>query len=348
MMCLAVGAAVLISGLNTSAPPQPKATLTLTPTVVPTAARHQSNALDHVFDPRLPVVSQTLNGITLRVQTRNADLNRIILNCTVDGPPQTYPYSLGLNYINWAHLVANGQDLPSLDFGDIYLGGCSGQNMPGEFPSHYPTTLNYDTSLLNITSDTLALHLIAPIFVDNQPSLPPVPVPTNVPGVPTPTSAPPTQIPPPNTVLTYTLDFSVPIDKRCRVATINHTVEASGIKMELHYVSVTASETRFQVGYLGDDVSFRPVASASLYPGPSVKPIEIQSESNVSSEYRFSNLQQSLLDIKSTDWTITVDNLLDDSAPPMPPTNGPWTFHFTMPLASICASVPAPVGTTTP
>lgn len=349
LLCLISGLVMLTFGFAQSTPPS-----------IPAPSGLLAATFAPVLEPRPAAVSQTLDGITLSVQPRYADLNRVTLNCTVSGPPRTYPYGLFLEDFDWARLSANGVDMPSLDYGNMGSGDC-GALIPSEGPVSEGAgegVLHYDASSLKTVSDTLSLHIILPLKMDNRPFIPPVPVPTNLPGTnpPTATSAPPTEIPPPNKALTFTIELNTPIDRRCRVAQVNKTIEAADVKITLDYVSVTASETRLHIRFGGNrqviDDGYD-YAWGSLRPGADAGPIQLISECGISGTggtdgCAFSYLGPSLLDIASNQWTIRIDELTGSAAPPPPTISGPWTYTFTIPPQSLCSSVPAPVGTHTP
>jgi hypothetical protein len=156
-------------------------------------------------------------------------------------------------------------------------------------------------------------------------------------------------------MLTFTFDLNMLVERRCQVAQVNETADASDVRMILGYVSVTASETRFDVSFVGTkkDAIINEFstwsAHGSLRPGASANAIDVWSDCAIS-DCAFSYVGSSLLEKNTDQWTLTIDDLISSEVMAIshPEVKDSWTFHFTMPPASICTSVPAPVGTKTP
>jgi hypothetical protein len=218
--------------------------------------------------------------------------------------------------------------------------------------------LVYDTSVLGGVPDTLTMHLTLPMVIDNASFVPPVFVPT----VPAVTAVPgmyhtatPVSTPPPNKSLTFNFDLTTQVDRRCRSAQVNDTVETANVKMTLNYVSVTASETRFDLSYEGIDPNSgvinhgRWYIFGALYTDISAPPINITFECTAGNCRGPIDVAPSLLEEPERTWTLTVNyvsSTYDTSSSPQ--VSGPWQFRFDMPTKSGCTAVPTPVGTKSP
>ncbi len=325
--------------------------------------------------PTPSVVSQTLDGITVSVQTRYADLNRLIFTYTVAGPTLPYPYFIATNSLDNrppSLTLDDGTVLPQTSLSpdtDTFEFGWQSHPI-GETTPQFGY-LVFDTSLLGSLPDTLTMHLTLPTMLDYSPYFTPYPspIPTAPPGVYyTPTPIPsPSPIPPPNKPITFTFDLATTLDKQCRLMDIPRPAYGNNVLMTLNYVLITATEARFNMSYTGtliDGTSTNTndwTTTASLTTGVSSvssMPIQLWSDCSFGNcgpfpgfrggypGFRYSG--QSLMDAPTTDWILLVNDTYSGSRPPGYSSTNTWTFKFDMPAKTACTEIPSPVSTALP
>ena len=332
-----------------NAPPTYVSGPSMVPPFIPTA-------VSPALDPRPSAVSQTLEGITVNVQPRYADPSSVVLTFTVSGPVQPYPYGIGLAMYDQSHRLVLDEDirLPLKPESRFILW----QMGPSGITNGNEGYLVYDTSVLNGVPETLTMHLTLPMVIDNASFVPPVFVPTAAAVTAAPGTyhtATPVSTPPPNKTLTFNFDLATQVDRRCRVAQVNETVQTANVKMTLNYVSITGSEMRFELSYVGGDPNAGFVyqgggtISGALFTDTGAPPINILFVCEAGRCSGPIDIAPSLLDEPEKTWTLTV-NYLSSSYGSVsgPQLAGPWQFRFDMPSKAGCTAVPTPVGTKTP
>lgn len=306
------------------------------------------------FDPLPSAVTQTIDGITLSVRPRYADLHRVVLTYTISGPTQPYPYEVGLDIGIQPTLALDGTAIPPFVglgfYGPPYrpwLSLPSGEVTPNE------GGISFDMSTLASLPPTITLHLTMPILVNNTPYIPSDPVPTLAPGAqstPTPLN---TVGLPLNKSLLFKLDLTTRTDNLCRIAQPAATTNKSGVTMTLDAVSITASETRLYVSFSGiyNNKTINNftttgsgggwTASGTMDTGPNTAQLSLWEacESITCPPFTgFHYREQSLIDAPESQWLLKVDNLYDEQGSTAIP--GPWVLKFDMPAATVCASLP--------
>lgn len=301
--------------------------------------------------PMSRTLTQTLESVTVTVNVVNVDAHRVVLDLTLDGPAQPYGYALELTWIyapqiDGPTLTAGGKELPFLpQAGD---GMISGAQTPDGLPLFSQGMIAFDASDLQWDQPRVPLHLSLPLLVNNEPFVPPLPVPTGT----IPATSTPTQVPPISHIITFDFTFDVAYDARQVVLEPRQEVESNGVKMTLERIDVTASEALVSVRYS----ETRPdtflnmvwVAFATLLVGPgndehrltlSGEPDWDCGAGLDTNEFVFSFVLPTLIDVVPVDCTLLISagepspkhiGIGGSSPPPL----GDWVFQFTAPAST--------------
>ena len=282
-----------------------------------------------------PIVTQTLEGITVGAQVVYADAHRIVIALTLDALAQPYSRSLEFSWgdvrkLNKPTLSVEGKELPWMPDAttDIYVGVVW---VAGE-PIHIQGTLAFDASGLNWAKQNLPLHLSLPLLVSNV-------------------TENPTKTPPALHTLPFAFSFHTAYDSRKVVIHVGQSVEENDVEVTLERLDITASEARISIRYSAtkpgtflaqQDIAI--LANLTIHnreDGTSVTlvggPDWICHGGSDSDECVFSFASPALISITPIDCTLTVSAGVEHAshvnsyyAPP----HDPWVFHFTLPAAS--------------
>ena len=265
-------------------------------------------------------ISQTINGVTVRVQRAYADNNVVLLGYTVSGPTDYLTVHDKL-------ITTDGQSLP----GQGAMGFKPGSTEV--FDNWAPTERlavvdTFDTSSLSGVSAELNLNLTVPVQDWTNP----------IPGI---AGAP--------VVGVFTFNFSVPVHPG-KIVDVNQTVQAAGIPITLQRVEISPYQTK---------VVFQPLPQEVQDSGAIPTQITLKMQSGKSIENSSGGKQGELLvsyfmgDFTGQhgDCTLTISELVSPGfditqatqlpgnpgvyyctdCPPSPRVSGPWVFHFKVP-----------------
>jgi hypothetical protein len=260
-------------------------------------------------------ISQTINGVTVRLQRAYADNNVVLLGYTVSGPVDYLTHSDKLT-------TTDGQSFP----GPLVMGFKPGSTevfgnwAPAERLAVVDT---FDTSSLTGVSSELNLNLMVPVQDWTNPEM----------------NAP--------VVGVFTFSFSVPVHPGIDV-NVNQTAAAKGFSFTLRNVEISHYQTKviFQP-FTQDfqDSRINPIITLTTPSGKSV-PINAGGLRGDSPVYYFMGdftgehgewtLTISELDYPGdmTETTIVPEsggNVIEGKAVPSSRLSGPWVFHFKTP-----------------
>ncbi len=289
-----------------------------------------------------PIVTQTLEGITVGAQVVYADAHRIVLALSMDGPAQPYSRSLEFSWsdarkMTGPTLSVEGKVLPWMYEATtgMYAGLVS---VAGE-PIHKEGTLAFDASELHWDMrDTqgdmqnLPVSLSLPLLVNNA-------IETS------------TNIPPALHTLPFDFSFDAAFDSRKAVINVGQTVEENDVEVTLERLDITASEARISISYSAtkpgtflaqEDTAI--LANLTIHnkeDGTSVTlvggPDWMCHGGSDGDECVFIYAAPSLISSAPIDCTLTVSAGAEHAshvnsyyAPP----HDPWVFHFTLPGVS--------------
>lgn len=265
-------------------------------------------------------LSQTIDGVTVRLERAYADANVVLVGYTVSGPEERYFASGG------KLTTLSGQSLPRMfaegvvPGSDIILGGWRSSERSALIAA-------FDASSLNGEPSTISLHLET--RVDEPP----------VQGVFQPSTGP------------FVFDFDVPFHA-AKVITVGQTAEAAGVTIGLELVIISPWATRavlkFYSPYDGPD-SCLPIVSLQLPSGVS----EAESFGHVSRDSSSEYLDYFTGDFTGQhgEWTMVISELVLPSTDDADWTEveidgqkvlvgkgsdakrlaGPWVFRFQVP-----------------
>jgi hypothetical protein len=264
-------------------------------------------------------ISQTINGVTVRLERAYADNNVVLLGYTVSGPSEYLTVRDKL-------ITTDGQSLPGQ--GAMGFKPGSTEVFDNWAPAERLAVVDtFDTSSLAGVSSELNLNLTVPVQDWTNP----------IPGIP---GAP--------VVGVFTFNFSVPVHPGIAVD-VNQTVEAAGIPITLQKVEISHYQTQVIFKSLPQDIK-------NSGANPEVK---IKTPSGVSISYSSGGYKgDSSVDYFRGDltgqhgeWTVTISELVSPgfditqatelpgnpgvyyctNCPPSPRVTGPWVFHFKVP-----------------
>jgi hypothetical protein len=263
-------------------------------------------------------ISQTINGVTVRVQRAYADNNVVLLGYTVSGPTDYLTVHDKL-------ITTDGQSLP----GQGAMGFKPGSTEV--FDNWAPTERlavvdTFDTSSLSGVSAELNLNLTVPVQDWTNP----------IPGI---AGAP--------VVGVFTFNFSVPVHTG-KTIEVNQTIEAAGIPITLQKVEISPYQTEVIFKSLPKDIK-----DSGANPEVTIKTSGV-SVSYSSGGYKGDSFVDYFLGDftgQHGEWTVTINELVSPGfdmtqatelpgnpgvyyctdCPPSPRVSGPWVFHFKVP-----------------
>jgi hypothetical protein len=256
-------------------------------------------------------LSQTVDGVTVKLERAYADSNVVLLGFTVRGPENRYD----LDYGNSRLTTSDGQNLPmSMGFASVP----GGQTILGQWPESTKAAIiaAFDASPINGTPSSLNLKLSLQ-FRDSP-----------IPGQTTSLAGP------------FIFDFKVPFHAG-ETINVDQTSEAAGIPITLEQVVISPWGTRAVLTFYPpyDDPRERPASISFLQPagGESITVAFEHMAEDRSVEYFWENLTG-----QPGEWTVTVNELVffpgsSGQGVEVHPSSdtkrlsGPWTFHFQVP-----------------
>jgi hypothetical protein len=266
-------------------------------------------------------LSQTIDGVTVRVERAYADSNAAVVGYTVSGPPITAA-GVGQRYFSktGALSLSTGMSLKSSGASGTVPGS---QDVLGDWrPTDRLAVLAmFDTS--SVEGSPAELSVTLPILVYDR-----VPVPEAGPA----------------TLRTFTFDFKIRFHAGT-IVDVNQTVVASGVAVTLGQIRIAPWETRvsFIIGPPYDDPNDRP------WPKTTISSPGVKSAEATSGKAEWQDFYGDFSD-KAGEWTVTVSELnlgmvnvewteVDVNGQKVrvgkggePNTlAGPWVFHFTVP-----------------
>ncbi|MDD5037765.1 MAG: DUF4179 domain-containing protein [Dehalococcoidales bacterium] len=250
-------------------------------------------------------MSQTIDGVTVKLERAYADSNVILLGYTVSGPKSRY-------YTDFGGLsTAEGQEISGM----MGMGTVPGSSLIlGSWPESQRAAIiaAFDASSVKGTPSELSLRLETSVSdspIDTQASVGP-----------------------------FSFDFKLPFHAG-KVINVNQTVEAAGITVTLEQVVISpwATQAVFSFSPPYDDIKSRPLTIASVQPagGDTISAALGKTKETASAEYFIGDLTG-----KSGEWTVTVKELVFPPESPTPGTHpasdtkrlaGPWVFQFQVP-----------------
>jgi hypothetical protein len=263
-------------------------------------------------------MSQTVNGVTVRLERVYADNNEVLLGYTVSGPTGKY--------------LTHGEKLVTIDGQILSSGGGRGfvRNSTGELGNWAPSESvamisSFDASGISGSPEKLNLKLTVPVLDWTKPGI----------------DAPVLGV--------FTFDFSVPVHPGKTIA-VNQTVEAAGIPITLRKVEISPYETKAFFQPLPQDIQDNgAILSQITLKMQSGKSIE-NSSGGKQGELLVSYFMGDLTG-QHGEWTVTINELVSPGfdithaievpgvpgayyctdCPPSPRVSGPWVFHFKVP-----------------
>lgn len=310
---------------------------TLLPTTTATFVA-PPNPISPTATPLSPVMSQTLEDVTVSVQPLYADAQRVVLTLSLERPAQSYANSLELGWKDGMEsgaptLVSGGTELPWLPQATMGL-------LPAypDEPTSKRGKITFSASALKGDGKDVPLHLTLPLRVNNQPSMFPLPMPTDVPDVPV-----ATEMPTPSYVLTFSFSFTMPFDPRYIALQTNQTVRSNDVPMTLDSIDITAAEIRVRLHYSAtkpdgfpskdywDAYGILVIGSGSSRSEAAL--VDAECGTNFGgNDCLLVYYEPSLLDKAPIDCTLTIE--ASDTAARRPTIYGTWVFQFTVPAAS--------------
>jgi hypothetical protein len=252
-------------------------------------------------------LSQTVDGVTVKLERAYADSNVILLGYTVSGPKSRY-------YTDFGGLsTADGQEISAM----MGMGTVPGSSLVmGSWPESQRAAIiaAFDASTIKGTPAEICLRLEisatdTAISRENQAYVGP-----------------------------FIFDFTLPFHAGT-VVDVNQTVEASDIPITLERVIISswATQAIFSFNPPYDNVKTRPLIVASVEPagGDIVNSGLGKTKEEASAEYFNGDLTA-----HSGEWTVTVKELVFPPESPTPGTHpasdtkrlaGPWVFRFQVP-----------------
>lgn len=254
-------------------------------------------------------LSQTIDGVTVKLERAYADSNVVLVGFTVSGPKARY-------YSDFGELsTTDGQDIPGMagigtvPGSDIILGNWGTSERVAVINAFDAASIKGTPSELNLRLTTSVAD--SPIPGENQASAGP-----------------------------FTFDFKVPFHAG-NVIKVGQTVEAAGVPIKLEQVVISPWATRavFSFSPPYDNIRNRPLLVTSLQPagGDSRNSGLGKTQEASSAEFFIGDLTG-----KSGEWTVTVKELVFPPEPgsqkagthPASDTKrlaGPWVFHIQVP-----------------
>jgi hypothetical protein len=290
-----------------------------------------------------PVVTQTIEDVTVSVQPLSADANRVVILVNTVSPSRPYRNAVSLGWNGDANA-----SLPVLSSGGVSLQNIQSWTGGKVFESNEPVrdeqVLYFNASNMATSgspiSTTVPLSLSLPVYLNNDPP-PLLPNATTVPVVGTPL---PTPLP--SHLLSFTFQLLAPFSSDRVLVPVGQTVENSDVEFTLDRVDVTASETRLYLHFKPVNpqapmYEFNWATSAELRSESDSKPEDINLQPGLDGDAScnndsicvFSYSSSSLLRTTPTSYRLTV-SVWPPTAPccggEMKPL-GTWVFHFTVP-----------------
>ncbi|MDD5501050.1 MAG: DUF4179 domain-containing protein [Candidatus Omnitrophica bacterium] len=252
-------------------------------------------------------LSQTVNGVTIKLERAYADSNVILLGYTVSGPKSRY-------YTDFGGLsAADGQEIPGM----VGMGTVPGSSLVmGSWPKSQRAAIiaAFDASTIKGTPAEISLRL--EISVTDT-------------AIPRESQA---------SVGPFIFDFTLPFNAGT-VVDVNQTVEASGIPITLERVVIShwATQAIFSFAPPYDNIKTRSLIIASVEPaGGDIVNVGLgKSKEEASAEYFIGDLTT-----QSGEWTVSVKELVFPPESPTPGTHpasdtkrlaGPWVFRLQVP-----------------
>ncbi len=315
--------------------------------------------------PTKLIGSQTLEEVTIGVQSVKADAHRITLTMSVDGPSKPHAYLVSQYPPTGG--VRDSNNLPSLAIDDKALRRIEGASQELEVatragePLHGQVMVVFDASWLPSMEATVPLRLTMPLYVDDSFVFPPTPLPAPVPTSEVPVEDTHTLIHLPTrppALLPFALSLTVPFKPQRTIIKVGQTVKSNDVDMTLEQIDITLSEARIRLRYTptkadtflnGNDWVAYGGLSISRASGTGPEALmenpedEEQPEepgrcnSNISNNPCFlSYLMPPFPSTNPVDCTLTVTAFRPSPSQgpwPAPPPFGTWVFHFTVPTA---------------
>jgi hypothetical protein len=252
-------------------------------------------------------LSQTIDGVTIKLERAYADSNVILLGYTVSGPESRYHSEFG------ELSTADGQEIPAM----MGMGTVPGSSLVmGSWPETQRAAIiaAFDASTIKGIPSELNLKLEtsvtdSPIFRETHSSSGP-----------------------------FIFEFTLPFHAGSTID-VNQTVEAAGIPITLERVIISpwATQAVFSFSPPYDNIKKRPLTIASVQPAgeDTVRSGLGKTEELVSREYFIADLTG-----KSGVWTVMIKELVFPPESPTPGPHpasdtkrlaGPWIFQFQIP-----------------
>jgi hypothetical protein len=278
-------------------------------------------------------LSQTINGVTVRLERAYADSNVVLLGCTVSGPGDNY------NLPDLRLSTTDGQNLPF----NYAVGISRVKEIMGNWdPSERSVVLGvFDASVISGTTGSINLKLTLPVqqmtyLTTTLPSQSAV-TGTDTESTGLSASGPVLEITEnsPDVILVgeVTFDFTIPVHKG-KVVDVNQTVTAAGIPVTLAKVVISPFETRAVFSYAQTDSTGYINGRISMVL-PSGKSVDADGSFDLDGVHRAS-FTDNYTGIHGAA-TLTLNEMLRktpagaDGSSGIERLEGPWVFHFNLP-----------------
>jgi len=254
-------------------------------------------------------LSQTIDGVTIRLERAYADSNVVLLGLTVSGAEQSYHTNIGTLTTDSGQTIPAMMGLGIVPGSDMILGTWQPDERIATITAFDASGIKTAPTEINLTLKTSVSDPPSFIFGESQRSIGP-----------------------------FIFNFNVPYHTG-KVVDIGRTVEAAGVTMTMDSVVISPWATRavFSFSPPYDDREKKPIPIASIQPagGYTVNSALGATQDASSVQYFIGDFTE-----RAGEWTVTVKELVFPPESPSAGTHpasetkrltGPWVFRFQVP-----------------